>query len=371
MSLNVLIIPDKFKGTLTAGAAAEAIARGWRAARSDGTLDLLPMTDGGDGFGEVMSQLLSALPQSARTLNAGHRPCRGKWWWQPKTKTALIESAAVIGLAMLPARKFHPFQLDTFGLGQLLKIIARRGACRFLVGIGGSATNDGGFGLGRALGWQFLDRTGTALEHWTDLCQLDSLLPPEKLCKFRELVVATDVQNPLVGPRGATRIYGPQKGLLARQIPSAERCLQRLADVACRQFGREIASLSGAGAAGGLGFGLVTFAGARLSSGFELFSRQAGLERRLRRADLVITGEGALDNSSMMGKGVGQIVRRCCESNIPCIGLAGKVDLRPKARRMFAQIHSLTEMAGFGQATSKPGFWLERLACDTAKRWML
>jgi glycerate kinase len=160
MAMKVLIVPDKFKGTLTAAAAAAAIARGWRSGRPNDSLDLLPMSDGGDGFGEVTSKLLRARLQRAEAIDAAHRPCVAKWWWEPRTRTAIIESAGVIGLAMLPPKRFHPFELDTLGLGAVVQAAAQRGARRCLMGIGGSATNDGGFGLARALGWVFLDESG-------------------------------------------------------------------------------------------------------------------------------------------------------------------------------------------------------------------
>src|SRR5262249_49896936 len=133
-SVRILIAPDKFKGTLTAHAAAEAIARGWKQARLDDSLELLPMTDGGAGFGEVLSRLLRARARTLRTLDAAHRPCVARWWWEPESKTAIIESASIIGLAMLPRKRFHPFALDTFGLGIALRAAAARGAKRCLVG---------------------------------------------------------------------------------------------------------------------------------------------------------------------------------------------------------------------------------------------
>src|SRR5256885_15462697 len=132
MPLKVLIVPDKFKGTLTAHAASEAIAHGWRGARPHDHLDLLPMSDGGDGFGQVISRLLDANPQSVRTVDAAHRPCRAQWWWEPHSKTAIIESAKVIGLAQLPPKNFHPFDLDTFGLGAALRAAAAKWARRCL-----------------------------------------------------------------------------------------------------------------------------------------------------------------------------------------------------------------------------------------------
>jgi glycerate 2-kinase len=366
MPLRVLIIPDKFKGTLTAPAAAEAMARGWRSSRPLDALEILPMSDGGDGFGEVTSALLGAKGQRVRTMDAAHRRCVAKWWWEPRSRTAIIESAAVIGLAMLPPQRFHPFQLDTWGLGEVVGAAARKGARRCMMGIGGSATNDGGFGLARALGWQFLDRGGQLIEDWTGLCRLERICVPERRRWFARCLVATDVQNPLLGLRGATRVYGPQKGLRPADFAEAEHCLGRLANVVERQFGRDFARVKGAGAAGGLGFGLQVFLGAELAPGFDLFGRQAGLERLLGKADLVVTGEGAIDSSTLMGKGVGQIAERCRRMKIHCIGLGGVVSLSGGAKTGFARTHALTELTSLGQAKAQPARWLERLAEEVA-----
>ncbi len=367
MPLRVLIIPDKFKGTLTAPAAAAAIARGWRQARPGDTLDLLPMSDGGDGFGEVTSALLQARAQRVKTVDAAHRPCVARWWWEPETRTAVIESAAVIGLAGLPPGRFHPFQLDTWGLGGVVRAAVRKGARRGLVGIGGSATNDGGFGLARALGLQFLDRDGQLIERWTDLERLDRIGAPRRRRWFAQAVVATDVKNPLLGLRGATRVYGPQKGLRPEDFALAEGCLGRLARVVRRQFGRDFARVPGAGAAGGLGFGLAACLNARLEPGFGLFAQQAALERRLCAADLVVTGEGAIDRSTLMGKGVGEVARRCRQLHIPCVGLAGVVGIRGPGGRFFREIHALADLAGVRQARARPAHWLERLAQRVAQ----
>ena len=399
MPLKVLIIPDKFKGTLTARATAEAIARGWHRARPGDALRLMPMSDGGDGFGEVMSALLHAKGQTVRTVDAAHRACVGRWWWEPKTRTAIVESANVIGLAMLrpgsvesrkskvqslksevqspesgvqsPAdERFHPFALDTFGLGAVLGAAERMGARGCIVGIGGSASNDGGFGLARACGWEFFDEDGSRIERWTDLGRLERIRAPRVRWCFRELVVAVDVQNPLLGPRGATRVYGPQKGLRRQDFELAERSLHRLGQVVKEQLGRDFAREPGAGAAGGLGFGLLAFLGARLEPGFDMFARYTALEHRLRSADLVVTGEGAIDDSSLMGKGVGQVMQRCGELGIPCIALAGAVTARVKSPRTFRGAHALTELTTIRQAKAKPAFWLERLAGRAAAQWL-
>jgi glycerate kinase len=365
MPLRVLIVPDKFKGTLTAHAAATAIGRGWHEARPLDTLDLLPMSDGGDGFGAVMSELLNAKVQTVATVDAAHRPIRAKWWLAGKT--AVVESAQVIGLSK--HHGIHPFKLDTFGLGAVLRAAARKGATRCLIGIGGSATNDGGFGLARALGWEFLDGDGKPIATWTQLHRLVLTRSPFLKKLFAELIVAVDVQNPLLGPRGCTRVYGPQKGLAGGDFNEAERCLRRLAAVAAKQMHKDYATEPGAGAAGGLGFGLRCFLGARLEPGFELFAHHAQLERRLRRADIIITGEGAIDRSTFMGKGVGQIARQCAQLKIPCLGLAGNIKLRSGAGKFFAEQHALAQMTSSKNAKQRPEFWLERLARQVARDW--
>ena len=234
------------------------------------------------------------------------------------------------------------------------------------MGIGGSATNDAGFGLARALGWEFLDQAGKAIERWTGLDKLRRILAPRQRRWFDDLRVAVDVQNPLLGRRGATRIYGPQKGLRAEDFARAERCLHRLARVVRETSGRDFASEAGAGAAGGQGFGLLAFAGAKLEPGFQLFARYAALERHLRSADLVITGEGAIDRSTFMGKGTGQIAERCHMLDIPCIGLAGTFHPSAATRRAFVHAGALTNLTTARQANANAAAWLEKLAMQAA-----
>jgi glycerate kinase len=270
---------------------------------------------------------------------------------------------------MLPSKKFHPFELDTFGLGALLRAAAAKGARRCVVGIGGSATNDGGFGIARALGWRFLDREGVQISRWTGLNELHEISLPRQRRWFRELLVAVDVQNPLLGRRGATRVYGPQKGVRPEDMAAAERCLGRLARVAAKHFGRDFARRPGAGAAGGLGFGLRAFANGRLTPGFDLFARRAALDEHLHRADLVITGEGAIDHSTLMGKGAGRIAESCRRLKLPCIGLAGTADLPVRNQRSFVQVHALTDLTTLTQAKARATYWLERMAERAARQW--
>jgi glycerate kinase len=368
--MKVLIVPDKFKGTLTASAASEAIARGWKKVRRKDSTELLPMSDGGDGFGEIISRLLAARIQKVPTVDAAHRPLAAHWWWEPKSKLAIIESARVIGLALLPPGKYHPFELDTLGLGQVLLAASEKGARRCLMGIGGSATNDAGFGLARSLGWQFSNQHGQLVERWTELFSLAQIHRPMSENRFAELLVAVDVQNPLLGLRGCTRIYGPQKGLRPSDFPLADRCLHRLAGVVKKQLELDCVNEPGAGAAGGLGYGLRCFAGAQLVPGFALFDRFARLREKIRAADLVITGEGALDASTLMGKGVGEVAALCRREKVPCVGLAGVVSDPEAAERHFTEVHGITPALTTSEnALAEPARWLETLAAQIAERW--
>ena len=365
MPLRVLIAPDKFKGTLTAHAAASAIARGWRQARPGDCLTVLPMSDGGDGFGAVLGELMNARARQMRTVDAAHRPRRALWWYVQSSKTAIIDSAEVIGLALM-AGKFHPFQLDSFGLGEVLRAAVKARAARAIIGVGGSATNDGGFGLARALGWEFFDCELQELTEWWQLHQLAHIRRPKQALRLRA-TVAVDVDNPLLGPKGCSQIYGPQKGLRPEDFALAEKCLGQLASVLKAQHGVDGARIPGAGAAGGLGFGLMAFAGAELESGFEIFAREAHLDERIAAADLVITGEGRIDRQTYMGKGVGQIARRCAHQRVPCLAVAGAILGPEHACEWFAQTRALTEITDAQGAFSKPARHLKQLAWQLAK----
>ena len=365
---RILIVPDKFKGTLSAAEACATIAKGWKSARPNDELDLLPMSDGGDGFGKIMAELSNAQTRTVKTLDAAHCPIRANWWYARNEKLALIESARVVGLNLLLPGKFHPFQLDTFGLGKVLDDTIRVGAKRCLIGIGGSATNDAGFGLARALGWKFLNESNDELGQWWQLANLARIIPPPQ--KFSlPITVAVDVSNPLLGPQGCTRIYGPQKGIRSDDISHAENCLHRLKTVFEKQFKLAFASTPGAGAAGGLGFGLMAFAGAKSRSGFEVFAEAVNLEKRIRQSDLVITGEGAIDRQTCMGKGVGRVMQLCRKSKVPCIAVAGMVGTNARTARRLAQTFALTDITTLDHALRQPAHYLHSLSTRIAGRY--
>jgi len=369
MGLKILIVTDKFKGSLPADEAAAAIAKGWKAVRKGDRIRLLPMSDGGDGFGPVFGGLIGARVQKTKTMDAAHRPIVASWWWHQPSLTAIVESARVIGLAQLPPEQFHPFQLDTVGLAAVLRAASVRGAKRCFVGIGGSATNDGGFGMALGLGWDFLRSDGSAIKQWTELGNLEEILPParEESIRGMKVIVAVDVKNRLLGAQGCSRVYGPQKGLKPEDFPAAEFALRKLARVTKGLLGNDFSIEAGAGAAGGLGFGLLAYAGSSKQSGFELFSQLSRLEQRIQQADVVITGEGALDRQTLMGKGVGEIALLCARHHVPCLGMAGVVTEPKKARKLFLSARGLVELTSVEQAKAEPARFLAQLAGEMAR----
>ena len=368
MALRVLIVPDKFKGTLTAPEAAAAIARGWAEARPQDSLELVPMSDGGEGFGELLGALLGAERRICETTDAAGRPCRAEWWAAPETATAIFETAQVNGLARLPPGKYQPFQLDTFGIGAVLREIEKSGARRLILGLGGSATNDGGFGLARALDWVFRDAAGTEIRSWTDLDRLATAEPPARILGFAQIIVAVDVANPLLGPTGATRVYGPQKGLRPEDLAQAEGCLARLAATLRPQLGPAAEQEPGAGAAGGLGYGLKAFAGGKFRPGAAIFAELAGLEQKIRQADWVITGEGALDEQSRMGKGTGFVAEMAARAGKRCLCLAGRIapDFTESPWPGFAARAIVPDVATEAESRAHPAECLRRLAACAA-----
>jgi glycerate kinase len=324
------------------------------------------MSDGGDGFGSVTGQALHAEKRTTVTVDAAHRPLNATWWWSAETRTAIVESAQVIGLAQLPPGRYHPFELDTEGLAAVFQDAVKLGAGKCWIGIGGSATNDAGFGMARALGWSFWTRQGTAIERWTDLHRLAWVESPESL-RLPELHVAVDVRNTLLGVHGASRVYGPQKGLTPADFPLAESCLKRLRKVMRDYHGADLAREPGTGAAGGLGFGLRAFLNAKLESGFEVFASATNLRAAVKSADLVLTGEGAIDASTVMGKGVGEVARLCRIIGVPCYGLGGGAERIPKVEKAFTSVFGIVpDLTSLQEAKKRPAYWLEKLARKAA-----
>ena len=364
--------PDAFDGTLTAVEAAEAMRAGWNQVAPDDQLVLLPMSDGGPGFVDVLSTVLDGQTVPVQTTDPLGRPAVGAVL--VVGDTAYIESAQACGLQLLTAAERNPLVTTTFGLGALLTAAVECGARTLVVGLGGSATNDAGMGLLTALGVTPLDAAGVALPYGglalADLAKLDGAAQ----LRGAAIVAATDVDNPLCGPHGATAVYGPKKGLRPEDRDRLDAALAQWAEVAERDIPGAPAGLidlPGAGAAGGLGAALLTLGGTRRSGG-EIIFAAVDLPGALAEADLVLTGEGSFDFQSVRGKVAGGVAALATEHGVPCVVLAGQVSLgrQQAAAAGVEAAYSVVEQAGSVEAAmERPGDRLTELAARVAREW--
>ena len=337
--MRIVVAPNAFKGSLSALEAASAIAEGIRIAAPDADLVLVPIADGGDGTVDALVAAMQGERRRLRVRGPLGNPVDAEYGLIDSGSTAVIEMAKAAGLALVPKEKRDPRITTTYGVGELLQQAYDAGARHFIVGIGGSATNDGGAGMAQALGYHLLDENGLEL-------------PPGGLAvrrlarihvggvhanwKEAKLNVACDVTNPLTGPRGASAVYGPQKGATAEMVAELDGALHHFAEIIRRDLGVDVEQLPGAGAAGGLGAGLVAFLGARLQPGAEMVMEALHLDERLTGAQLVITGEGRLDSqTARFGKGPAAVARHAKNAGIPVVAIGGSVADETELRLLF------------------------------------
>lgn len=321
-----MIAPQEFKGSLGADEAAAAIASGIRSARPDWQLDILPMSDGGPGLLDAMRRAVNADTMAAVVRDALGRDVLGRYIRLRSTGEVIIEAAQANGLFHLLPDERDAVRADSYGVGQLIADAAASGPRRIIIGVGGSATTDGGAGALRALGARFFDMAGNELPPGGGaLANLEHIAwtPPAWLSET-SVVVATDVTNPLCGPNGAARVYAPQKGAPEAEVAELEAALFRFAQVVRRHFGIDAANLPGGGAAGGLALGLAAFLGAPIRSGFEMVAEAVGLPRRVEAAEVVVTGEGSFDAQSVQGKVTGRIIAMAQARGKPVVVFAGR-----------------------------------------------
>ncbi|HUP01045.1 MAG TPA: glycerate kinase [Gemmatimonadota bacterium] len=348
--LRVVLAPNSFKGTFDAVAVAEA----WRGALATlpGVVPVLrPMGDGGDGFLAVVRRYRPhVLEVAARVPDPLGRPVAAAWGWDPGARAAYLESAAAIGLGRMAAEERRPLEADSAGLGRLLATAAGIGVRRFLIGLGGSATVDGGLGMARALGFRFEDARGRAIGGPGSLERLARIHPPvaPPLGKGARVTALADVESPLLGPSGAAAVFGPQKGADPEAVARLEAGLARLAERWVADLGAPtgLPEARGAGAAGGLGAGSVAFLGAQLASGAAWCARLAGLGPALAGADLVLTGEGSYDAQSGAGKATGYVVARARRARVPAEVLDGGAleGARPGAQLTLDDLGALARL---------------------------
>lgn len=368
--LRVLIAPDKFKGTLTSEEAALAIEKGLRRAWPRARFTRLMLTDGGEGFVELMVRQTKGRLHAVQTVDALLRPCRAAWGTLGNGRTAVIGLTNASGIAQVPTALRDPETTSNLGTGRLLALAARKGYREILVGLGGSATTEGGISLAAAIGYQFLDAKGESIPlNGSGLLRLAKIVPPPRLPKAR-FIVATDVANPLYGPKGAATQFAPQKGADAAMVKRLDAGLRHLASIVKRDLGRDVAHHPGAGAAGGCGYGLMAFFNAKQENGFHLIRRLIGLDALVRGHDLIITGEGCFDRTSLLGKAPAELAALAARLRRPVWAFCGRANLTV-TRSPFDRLAALSTPKNPGPhpdtLTSKQhAARLELLAYETA-----
>jgi len=325
--MRVLIAPDKFRDALDATRVAETLARAVREAVPTAQVDCCPLSDGGEGTGEILGAALGARPRSVTVTDPLGRPCAARWWLVPGHSHAIVEMAEASGLKRLSPRERNPLGTSTYGTGMLMRVAMDFGCTSMWVAVGGSATVDGGAACLQALGFRMYDQRGRTIDEpltprrLTDVARLQ---PPENPPKCA-LTVLCDVHNPLLGPEGAAPIFAGQKGADAAAIRQLEEALSHWALLLADLSGRDVGSLPHGGAAGGLAVGLAAALNARLVGGFECVARCVQLEKRVAHADLVLTGEGRLDAQTVGGKVVAGVARLAARHAKPVVAFVGQV----------------------------------------------
>ncbi len=372
MDVKIVIAPDSFKGSLSAGQAAAYIEEGILRVIPSCVTDRIPIADGGEGTAEAMVAATGGEIVKASVCGPLMEEVECFFGILGDGQTAVIETACVSGLTLVPQDKRNPMITTTYGMGQLISKALDRGCRKFIIGLGGSATVDGGTGLLSALGVKFLDKDGRAVPPGGGgLGKLSQIDPSglDQRVKECEFLVACDVDNPLHGERGAAFVFGPQKGATPEMVKVLDRNLHNYGDIIKKTTGRDVTDAAGAGAAGGLGAGLMAFLNASLVPGVQMVLEAVGFGDRVKNADLVITGEGSIDQQTLYGKapmGVAGIARRF---GIPVVAVAGTIkgDISPLYNEGFAAVVSICP----GPITVEEA--MERagsLLADTAERIM-
>ena len=324
--MKVTVAMDSFKGSLSTLEAGNAVKSGILRAYPDATVTVCPMADGGEGTAEAIVLAGEGEWQKITVKDPLSRPIAARYGYIPREKTAVVEMAAAAGITLIAHNERTPMKTTTYGTGELIRDALEKGCTRFIVGIGGSATNDAGTGMLQALGFQFLDAAGNTLGKGGEILGKVVHICTQKvhpLLKNAHFIVACDVRNPFYGPEGAAHIFARQKGADDTMIATLDEGMRSFAQVIYQETGKDIATLPGSGAAGGMGGGMMAFLNAELKPGADLLLDLCHFDERIADADLIITGEGRIDRQSLMGKVPGKILEKGKELGIPVVALAG------------------------------------------------
>ena len=342
---KIIISPDSFKGSLSSMEVAKAIEKGIKKVFPNCETIKIPIADGGEGTTDTLVHALNGEMINVIVHDPLMRPIEVEYGLVNDGNTAIIEMAAASGLTLLSNQEQNPSETTTFGTGEIIKDALKRGCQSFLIGIGGSATNDAGTGMLKALGYRFLDKNGEETEgtgkSLNTICSIDrSRVMPE--IKDAHFTIACDVNNPFSGSNGAAYVYAPQKGANRQMVKDLDEGLERFRKLIEKETKLDLNTVSGAGAAGGLGGGFVAFLNAQLKPGIEMVLEAVDFEEHLQNAELVITGEGKLDEQTGMGKAASGIMDVANKSNIPVITIGGSVeDVENLNKRGFVSVFSI------------------------------
>lgn len=366
--MKILVAPDKFKGSLSAVAVAEAISSGFRQVWPDAEITHAPIADGGEGFADALRDALGGEWVTTRALDPIGREVDARYAWVEKEKLAIIDMSEASGLWRLKPEERAPLRANTYGTGQLIRHATKRGAKKILVGLGGSATTDGGIGMAAALGYNFLTSDGEDLEPLPGNLLALIRIEHEDAIELPEIVAACDVQNPLLGARGCATIFGPQKGANEMDLVALEEGLLNLADVVATDLECDFRETPGAGAAGGIAFGLLSFCKAKICSGFDLVAETLHLEERIVACDLVITGEGRIDGQTLEGKGPAGVAQLARKHQKPVLAFAGSIAESADVGSLFDALCAIIdEPVSLDIAMQRGAEFLERSAARAAR----
>lgn len=326
--MKILIAPQAFKGSISALKVAKAIEKGVLEILPNAETILMPVADGGDGTLETLVETSNGTIMSCEVTNPIGGKIQAEWGAMGDGSTAIIEMARTSGLTLINPDQRNPLLTTTYGLGEIIRNAMDSGFRKFIVGIGGSATNDAGSGMAQALGIQLLDSNGQNIEiGGSALASLDKIdvSKADKRLKESDFLVACDVNNPLTGTEGASAVYGPQKGATPKMVTRLDAALLHFANVVKRDLGTEINNIPGAGAAGGLGGGFIAFLNGKLRTGVDIVLDTIGIDEHLKNVSLVITGEGQMDFQTIYDKAPIGVARRAKVRGIPVIGISGSL----------------------------------------------
>lgn len=349
--MKILIAPDKFKGSLTAGEVAEAIAEGVHSANPENESIKFPLADGGDGTASILTNHFKGEFFHIRVHNPLFKIVEAVYGYAKDIKTAFIEMSAASGLRLIQKEMQNPLYTSTLGTGEMIRDAINRRAQKIFLGIGGSATNDAGTGMASALGYKFLDRDGNELRPVGENLEFIHSIDDSNLV-FNpadiDVQVACDVDNPLFGENGAAYVYGPQKGATPEIVKKLDMGLRNFTTVIMKKYGKDISQLPGSGAAGGLGAGTVTFLNARLVSGIKLVMDITDFEEYLKTTSMIITGEGKIDGQTFQGKVIDGVTTLAKKYNIPVLAVCGdlKIDDRELKSHGIKAAQSLVNYYG-------------------------